>query len=130
MALIICPECGRERVSDTAPICPECGFAIMDYFENRSKAEEQLTSQMIETQIVVTKKSSTSKKDSMLSIIACVFSGVVVIFSLPAILAIPLVIAAGIIALIDLCKAEKEYRHIGSIFALIIAAIVLLLLFT
>ena len=27
MALIKCPECGRE-VSDTAPTCPNCGFAL------------------------------------------------------------------------------------------------------
>ena len=33
MALIKCPECGRESVSEFAEICPECGFAIRDYFE-------------------------------------------------------------------------------------------------
>ena len=26
MALIVCPECGRDRVSSTAVACPECGF--------------------------------------------------------------------------------------------------------
>ena len=24
MALVTCPECGRERVSDTAEACPDC----------------------------------------------------------------------------------------------------------
>lgn len=27
MALVICPECGKSNVSDTAVSCPECGFA-------------------------------------------------------------------------------------------------------
>ena len=38
MALVKCPECGRENVSDTAEACPNCGFAIRDYF---SKAAEE-----------------------------------------------------------------------------------------
>ncbi len=28
MALIKCPECGREKVSDQAKACPECGFPL------------------------------------------------------------------------------------------------------
>lgn len=32
MALIKCPECGRENVSDTATSCPGCGFNIREYF--------------------------------------------------------------------------------------------------
>lgn len=28
MALIKCPECGRENVSDTATSCPQCGFNV------------------------------------------------------------------------------------------------------
>ena len=35
MALIKCPECGRERVSNSAVACPDCGFAIREYFCNR-----------------------------------------------------------------------------------------------
>lgn len=31
MALIKCPECGKEKVSDTAMSCPECGFNIHNY---------------------------------------------------------------------------------------------------
>ncbi len=37
MALIICPECGKENVSDSAPTCPKCGFAIREHFENIEK---------------------------------------------------------------------------------------------
>lgn len=30
MALISCPECGREKVSDQAKMCPDCGFPISE----------------------------------------------------------------------------------------------------
>ena len=32
MALIQCPECGKENVSDTAVSCPNCGFNISRYY--------------------------------------------------------------------------------------------------
>lgn len=32
MALVKCPECGRENVSDTAEVCPNCGFNIKLYY--------------------------------------------------------------------------------------------------
>lgn len=28
MALVKCPECGRENVSDSAEMCPDCGYGI------------------------------------------------------------------------------------------------------
>ena len=40
MALIKCPECGRERVSDSAVACPSCGFNIREYFEKRTDVSE------------------------------------------------------------------------------------------
>lgn len=39
MSLIKCPECGKEKVSDTADSCPECGFGIKSYY-NELKNEE------------------------------------------------------------------------------------------
>ena len=33
MALVKCPECGKENVSDSAEACPECGFGIKAYYE-------------------------------------------------------------------------------------------------
>ncbi len=32
MALVKCPECGREKVSDSAVSCPSCGFGVREYF--------------------------------------------------------------------------------------------------
>lgn len=37
MALVTCPECGREKVSDTALACPGCGYAIKEHFEKIKK---------------------------------------------------------------------------------------------
>lgn len=33
MALIKCPECGRENVSDSAESCPNCGYGIKAHFD-------------------------------------------------------------------------------------------------
>ena len=33
MALVKCPECGRERVSDTAEACPDCGYNVRAHYE-------------------------------------------------------------------------------------------------
>lgn len=45
MALIRCPECGKENVSDTAEQCPNCGYEIKEHFEREKRkayyAEQQ-----------------------------------------------------------------------------------------
>ena len=49
MALVTCPECGREKVSDSAIACPDCGYGIKEHFDKirakeaaeKRKAEEQ-----------------------------------------------------------------------------------------
>lgn len=41
MALIKCPECGKENVSDSAESCPDCGYNIKAHFE-KLKQEEQM----------------------------------------------------------------------------------------
>lgn len=43
MALIKCPECGRENVSDSAEVCPDCGYGIKAYFDQirQEKMQEQ-----------------------------------------------------------------------------------------
>lgn len=32
MALVSCPECGREKVSDSAESCPDCGYGIKQHY--------------------------------------------------------------------------------------------------
>lgn len=42
MALINCPECGKENVSDSAECCPVCGYPVKKHFDEiRQKKEEQ-----------------------------------------------------------------------------------------
>ena len=42
MALIKCPECGNEHVSDCARTCPVCGFAINEYYLKTRELRQQL----------------------------------------------------------------------------------------
>lgn len=51
MALIKCPECGRENVSDTAEACPNCGYGIKAHYDKikkDKKRKEQLKRAEIE----------------------------------------------------------------------------------
>lgn len=53
MALISCPECGREKVSDSAVACPDCGFGIREYFEKqRQTTEKENNKSKSETEII------------------------------------------------------------------------------
>lgn len=52
MALLKCPECGKENVSDTAISCPDCGFSIQQYLKTKQdekyiqKEKERLQSEL------------------------------------------------------------------------------------
>lgn len=50
MALIKCPECGRENVSDSAEMCPGCGFGIKKYFEDISISKRKEEQEKIEAE--------------------------------------------------------------------------------
>lgn len=39
--LVVCPECGKEKVSDSAESCPECGYNIKKHFDDIRKAEQE-----------------------------------------------------------------------------------------
>lgn len=41
MALVNCPECNKENISDTSISCPNCGFNIKQYYDNKSFQEKQ-----------------------------------------------------------------------------------------
>lgn len=40
MALVICPECGYESVSNTAESCPKCGYNVRTHFEKEEKKRQ------------------------------------------------------------------------------------------
>lgn len=51
MSLVICPECGREKVSDKAEACPVCGFALKEFFSKNISTTPSLTiEEEVETQ--------------------------------------------------------------------------------
>lgn len=41
MALIKCPECGKENVSDSAEACPDCGYGIKAHFDIIKKQQQK-----------------------------------------------------------------------------------------
>lgn len=59
MALIKCPECGRENVSDSAKACPGCGFQIYSYFHS----SEDLANNADESSSASTTNSASSKSN-------------------------------------------------------------------
>lgn len=40
MALVNCPECGRENVSDAADTCPACGYNIKAHYDKIKEIEK------------------------------------------------------------------------------------------
>lgn len=51
MALIKCPECGKENVSDSAEMCPECGYGIKAHFDlvNQKQRNQEIRQRKIES---------------------------------------------------------------------------------
>lgn len=41
MALVNCPECGREKVSDQAEHCPDCGYGIKAHYDEIKLQEQE-----------------------------------------------------------------------------------------
>lgn len=101
MAMIICKECGKE-VSDKANNCPNCGCPINLY---NLYAQPQETRQFVDEKPKKKKHSALSTWSAILALFGCT-TPIAVIF-----------------AIVDLCKNEKEKKHGGSIFALIMAAL-------
>ena len=63
MALVNCPECGREKVSDTAESCPDCGYNIKAFFEDKA-AKEQLLKWQREQEKAQQKKEEENLKNN------------------------------------------------------------------
>lgn len=57
MALVTCPECGKENVSDSAVSCPECGYTIKNHFD-----ELRLEEQRIATEKAIQEKQEAEEK--------------------------------------------------------------------
>lgn len=106
--------------------------------ENETERIHEVTEQCDNCKIIYKKynkkviKPKKRKKDSVLSIIACVFASVIAIpaflIGIPHILAFPMFFVALILALIDIGINNKEKSHAGSILALIFSILYFLFL--
>lgn len=62
MALVKCPECGKENVSDNADMCPACGYGIKSHFDRirvedeRREQEKRIDEQIRNMKIAERKK--------------------------------------------------------------------------
>lgn len=54
MALIKCPECGKENVSDSAEMCPACGYGIKEHFDlmKQKQMNQEIYQRRIESVIM------------------------------------------------------------------------------
>ena len=71
MALIKCPECGREKVSDSALACPDCGFAIREYTNKKNKNEPENDTKKDVEKVKSLKQETISSRESYAKPIRC-----------------------------------------------------------
>lgn len=117
MALIKCPECGRENVSDSAEACPNCGYGVKAHYIKkrederiRLKNEEQERINIEEKQCRIKennlKKEKANKKKELAKKIVKKSSPLIII-----------IVIAIIVSCIYLVKiGKKEYREAISYF--------------
>lgn len=109
MALITCPDCGKE-FSDQAAACPNCGRPNIPASHNTTQMNSASDAHINLSKASTGPGNQTApkrKKNSGLSIIAFIFSLLGCTFILGILLAI-----------IDLCKKDKEHDHILSKFSI------------
>lgn len=106
-----CNKCKQEMRIGTEQVgVDECGLPL---FHRHAYCDNC----MIKIDLDILRKTG----DSVLSIIACVFSGVAFIMPLPVIVSVPMFFIGFILALIDLGINEKTKRHLGSNVAIILS---------
>ena len=42
MALVICPECGKDDVSSSAIACPNCGYNVKRYYDKLKRRHRRI----------------------------------------------------------------------------------------
>ena len=79
MALIKCPECGREGVSDKAINCPNCGYPINHYVNEVVVTEDDMSISNKENNKANIQNNIGSKKNNVPLILFFIISGVLLI---------------------------------------------------
>lgn len=111
MAMIQCPECGKQ-ISDKAATCPNCGCPVKEVINERDGLSAIRGYEASEHPVDYKRD---KKKDSAMSIVAAVLT----IFTFTLIFGI-------IVGLIDLGIYGRDgKRHIGSWFAIIFGIVLL-----
>lgn len=80
MALIKCPECGKEKVSDTAMSCPKCGFNIHNYVVKQRQVRNIQT--VKNTEPIKEKQNKSNKKIYVLIILLGALTVFVISFAI------------------------------------------------
>lgn len=85
MALVKCPECGKENVSDSAEMCPECGYGIKAHFDLLK--QKQLNQEIYQWKLDNVKMPEKPRKNKFLYGLAIlsVIAGLYELFILPVI---------------------------------------------
>lgn len=118
MALIQCPECGKE-VSENAENCIHCGYPLSKLYTNQinvSETQNTYANNQENAQYKAATYTPEKPKKSILGILALVFSLIGCTF-----------IIGLILAIIDLCK--KDGRDKGYAFGAIIVCVIWISLF-
>lgn len=125
--MIFCKNCGNPCRIGAEPVGRDSnGLPVFHRFSycDRCRLKEDLDLVQNEP-----KPKSKKRKDSLLSIIACVFSGVAGIFPMIAIVGWILALTGMIIGLVDLGVKKPGERHLGSYFSIIVFLLYCIVLF-
>ena len=125
--MILCKKCGNPCRIGTEPVGIDSnGLPVFHRFSycDRCRLKEDLD--LVQN---APKQKSKKRKDSQLSIIACVFSGVAFIFPMIAIVGWILALVGIIIGFVDLGMKKEDERHLGSYFSIIVFIVYCIILF-
>ena len=77
MALIKCPECGRENVSDSAKACPGCGFQINEHFHKQDDKNSINNESVVNKNNSNTNSNNSNDDAKKVIIIVCILGAVI-----------------------------------------------------
>ena len=80
MALIKCPECGKENVSDSAEACPHCGFGVKEYTKNKTIGKDIPNNHILEQNSTHKKSIAFNKKIVSIGFVGIIVLIIVVLF--------------------------------------------------
>lgn len=124
---VVCPACGGYcRIGSEGVGVDRNGMTVFHRFAYCDRCRRKTDLDLVP--IVFTNKPK-KRKDSVLSIIASVFSGVAFIFPMIIIIGWILALVGIIIGFVDLGTKKEGERHLGSYFSIIVFVIYSIMIF-